>query len=387
MSRRIVVMGGGPIGVAAAIGAIDRGFDVTLLEQNEIGHSLRAWGATRFFSPLAMNVSARMLELLGSDAPPPDALLTGAEMADRVLGPLARREPLRARVRSRTRVVAIGRRGLTRTDYAGHPLRSERPFRLVIENGAGEQAVEADAVLDATGGYVVPNPIGSGGLPAPGEARLGSRAIRTLGELHEKRNDLLGRRILLIGDGHSAANAAGVLRDIADADPATSVIWAVRTLNRRPCAEVAEDPLPERQRVVAAANALAETPPPFLRVERKATAEGFIESERGVRVRLTGGREVECDFVAAFTGWRPSQDIHSELAVDLSPVTEGSGRLHRAVANVTDCLTVPCLTTRDLESGEPSYWLVGSRSYGRSGTFLLRNGLAQVETILDSMTP
>ena len=387
MPRRIVVIGGGPIGVAATIGAADRGFDVTLLEKDEIGHSLRAWGPTRFFSPLAMNVSPRMLELLGRDAPPSDALLTGEEMADRVLVPLAQRDPLASRVWSHTRVVAVGRRGLTRSDYAGHPLRGERPFRLVVENGAGETAVEADAVLDATGGYAIPNAIGSGGLPAPGEGRLGSRAIRTLGELHARREDLRGKRILLIGDGHSAANAAGVLAGVAGDDPATSVVWAVRTLNRRPCAEVAGDPLPERQRVVAAANALAEGPPPFLRVERRATVETFIDSERGVRVMLTGGREVECDFVAAFTGYRPSQAIHSELAVDTSAVTEGAGRLYRAVSNVTDCLTVPRLTPRDLDSGEPGYWMVGSRSYGRAGTFLLRNGLDQVETILDSMKP
>ena len=166
MPRRIVVIGGGPIGIAAAISAIDRGFDVTLLEKEKVGTSLRSWGSTRFFSPLSMNVSPGMLNLLGGDAPPLDALLTGSEMAAQVLEPLASREPLRGRIRTNTRVVAIGRRGLTRCDYAGHPLRAERPFRLVVENGSGEEAIEADFVLDATGGYVVPNPIGTGGLPA-----------------------------------------------------------------------------------------------------------------------------------------------------------------------------------------------------------------------------
>jgi GNAT superfamily N-acetyltransferase len=57
---RVAVIGGGPMGFAAAIGAADRGWDVTLLERDEIGASLRQWGPTRFFSPLSTNVSPRM---------------------------------------------------------------------------------------------------------------------------------------------------------------------------------------------------------------------------------------------------------------------------------------------------------------------------------------
>jgi hypothetical protein len=386
MPRRIVVIGGGPIGIAAAISAADRGFDVTLLEEGEVGQSLRSWGATRFFTPLSMNASPRMLEILGPDAPPADALLTGAEMADRVLAPLVTRRPLEGRVRTNTRVLAIGRRGLSRSDYAGHPLRAERPFRLVVENGV-EQTLEADAVLDASGGYVLPNPLGSGGLPARGESRLGDRVIRTLGELDARRPDLRGRRVLVVGDGHSAANAIGVLAGLAAEDPAMGIVWAVRSLNRRPCEEIANDPLPERARVVAAANALAENPPPFLTVERRAAIDSFTDTAEGLAVTLGGGRSAVCDFVAGFTGFRPSHTIHSELALEISPVTEGGARLYRAVSNVTDCLSVPKLTPGDLESGEPNYWFVGSRGYGRARTFLLQTGLAQVETILESIRP
>ena len=386
MPRRIVVIGGGPIGIAAAISASDRGFDVTLLEEGEVGQSLRSWGGTRFFTPFSMNVSPRMIELLGTSAPPADALLTGSEMADQVLAPLTARDPLLGRVRTRTRVLAIGRRGLTRSDYAGHPLRAERPFRLVVENGL-EQTLEADAILDASGGYVVPNPVGSGGLPARGESRLGRRLIRTLGELDERLSDLTGQRVLVVGDGHSAANAIIVLSALAARDPGTRVVWAVRSLKRRPCEEIANDPLPERERVVAEANALAENPPAFLEVERRAAIDSFVELEGGLTVGLGGGRSIRCDYVAGFTGFRPNHSIHSELTLEISPVTEGGARLYRAVSSVTDCLSVPQLTARDLESGEPNYWFIGSRGYGRAPTFLLQTGLAQVETILESIKP
>jgi hypothetical protein len=40
---------------------------------------------------------------------------------------------------------------------------------------------------------------------------------------------------------------------------------------------------------------------------------------------------------------------------------------------------------RELESGEPGFALVGSKSYGRLPTFLLRTGLAQLERIVDRL--
>jgi len=376
---RAIVIGAGPIGIAAALGALERGIDVTVVERSEVGASLRTWGATRFFSPLHMNVTARMRAVLGDALPDGDALLTGDEYVDRVLLPLVEREPLRGRVRTQARVIAIGRRGLTRGDYAGHPLRAEKPFRVMLDD---DETLEAEVVLDASGGLVVPRPMGVGGLPVRGESRLARLPIRTLGELHARRDELRGKRILVIGDGHSAANAISALAD----DGATHIVWAVRTPNRRPCEEVANDPLPERRSIVERANALAEAPPKHLRVERRAMIESVAPNNGHVVVALTGGRIVETDYIAAFTGYRPDGAFLSELAVETSPVTEGGGRLYRAISNVTDCLNVPRLSPHDLQSGEPGFYFIGSRAYGRARTFLLQTGFQQLETILDSLT-
>lgn len=365
------MVGAGPIGIAAALGGIDRGFDVTLFEKGNAGDSLRSWGNTRFFSPLGMNISARMRELLGATIPD-DALLSGTEMIEEVLRPIASRDPLSARIRTNTRVTAIGRRGLTRSDFAGHSLRAERPFRIVVND---DEIVEADVVLDATGGYAIPNAIGAGGLPAPGEKQI--RTIRTLGALDDR---LRGQQVLLVGDGHSAANAILMLAKL-DA----RVIWAVRKPNRRPCEEIAGDPLRERASIVGAANALAENPPAFLTMERRALVESFAQRDDRIEVTLSGGRRVVVDRVAAFTGFRPNGAILRELNVETSPVTEGAARLYRAISNVTDCLAVPRVTPADLASGEPGFYFIGSRSYGSAPSFLLRNGLAQLETVLDSL--
>jgi thioredoxin reductase len=382
LRRRAIVIGAGPTGIAAAIGAADRGFDVNVLESNEIGASLRTWGATRFFSPLHMNVTARMSEILGSELPQSEALLTGDEYVERVLLPLTEREPLQGRVHCGMKVVAVGRRGLTRGDYAGHPLRAEKPFRVVTSS---DDVFESEVVIDASGGLRVPRAFGFGGLPALGERTLHLPVIRTLGSLGSEENELRGRRILVVGAGHSAANAILALEQLAASDAALRVIWATHSANRRPCAEVMHDPLPERRDVVARANELAERPPNFLRVERKAMVERVEQTGDTVIVHLTGNRKVEVDRIAAFTGYRPDASFLTELALDISPVTEGGARLNRAISNVTDCLAVPKVASADLESGEPGYVFAGSRSYGRSNAFLLKTGFAQLDVLLDAL--
>jgi hypothetical protein len=380
---RLIVVGAGPVGLVAAHGAAARGFDVTLLEQGEIGDALRRWGAARLFTPLRMNLPAPLVPLLGARAPSLDALLTGPEFAERVLEPLGR--ALGDRVRLGRRVRAIGRARMTRGELAGHPLRAERPFRVLVDGPGGEELYEAERVLDASGVYGQPCALGSGGLPARGERALDGRVMRDLGALARRSVQLVGRRTLVVGHGHSAANALGGLAELASAYPDTRIIWAVRAANARPIVEVADDPLPERRRVAARANDLAERPPPWLTVERRASVEALAPDGDALRVTLSSGRELVVDELLALTGYRPDHALTSELAIELAPATEGAGRLARAIGQVSDCLSVPRVAPEDLASGEPGFHLVGQKSYGRARTFLLSTGYAQLEAILERL--
>ncbi len=383
--RRLIVIGAGPAGLAAALAALERGWDATVIEREGVGASLLRWGSTRFFTPLSMNLPAQAAAILGAALPPLDALLTGPEFVERVLLPLASRPPLEGRIRTGHQVVAVGRARLTRADYPGHPLRSERGFRLLIETGSGERVIEAEAVVDASGTYDLPLAIGAGGIPAPGERASRARLLRTLGDLERNLPRLAGKRTLLIGHGHSAATAILLLASLAGQSPSTRVTWATRSLNRRPCVEVAADPLPERARVAIEANELAAHPPPWLTVERRALVEAFDARDGLIGVKLSGGREWVGDEIAAFTGYRPDLSFLSEMALDIDAATEGPARLARALRNVTDCLSVPRLGAGDLHSGEAGFSLAGSKSYGRSRTFLLQSGYRQIESIVAAL--
>ena len=379
---RTLVIGAGPIGIEAALAATERGHEVTVVERDIVGASLRSWGRTRFFSPFSMNASARLKRVLGADAPGEDALLTGPEMVERVLEPVADRGPLEGRVRTRTTVVAVGRHRMTRRDRPGHPTRHRRPFVALVDHDGVESHVEADLVLDASG-VGRPLAFGIGGVPAPGERRASGRVIHTLGELEARWAELTDRRLLVIGHGHSAACALERLAAMTEAAPETSVTWAVRSISRHPVVAIATDPLPERARIVEQANTLAHAPPSWLTVERKAHVERVEDGADEVVVTLSGNRRAAYDAILAFTGAQPDLSFLGELQVRISPVSQGADGIYRALSNVTDCLSVPSLSPRDLESGEPGFYLVGAKSYGRMSTFLLRNGVEQLETILD----
>jgi hypothetical protein len=176
-----------------------------------------------------------------------------------------------------------------------------------------------------------------------------------------------------------------VLDGLAREHPGTRLTWAVRSAHARPCVEAADDPLPERQRVVAHANLLAERPPPHLAVVRRASVEALVETDGALAVSLTGERRVEVDHIVSLTGYRPDLSALGELGLEISPRTEGPAGLDRAICSITDCLSVPSVRAEDLGSGEPGFFFAGHKSYGRVRTFLLATGYAQLAMILEQL--
>ncbi len=89
----VAIIGGGPVGLAAAAELLARGLTPLVLEAGPCAaHAVRQWGHVRMFSPWRFNIdpAARaLLEARGWAAPDPEAYPTGAELAARYLDPLA----------------------------------------------------------------------------------------------------------------------------------------------------------------------------------------------------------------------------------------------------------------------------------------------------------
>ena len=80
----VAVIGGGPIGLAAAAHLVARGLDVRVYEAgSSVGASVLDWGHVRIFSSWQYNIDPEARALLarqGWVAPPAEELPTGAEL-------------------------------------------------------------------------------------------------------------------------------------------------------------------------------------------------------------------------------------------------------------------------------------------------------------------
>jgi hypothetical protein len=386
-SLPVVVIGAGPVGLAAAAQLLARGIEPLVLEAGpEVGHAVRAWGHVRMFSPWAFNTDAAARALLdaeGWSAPDPAHHPTGAELADRYLAPLAATAALRGRIRTGTKVVGVARRDLGRLhEGAG---RDATPFVLHVETCCGTRAIEARAVLDCSGTWNAPNPAGAHGMPAPGETRHAARIDYGMPDvLGAARDAHAGRTTLVVGAGHSAMNAVLDLAELARTAPGTRILWAFR----RPLGAVsfgggAKDGLAQRGALGARAQALVEggavtALAPFL-IDRVAEADGALA--------VTGrqdGREVtaRADRMIVATGFRPDLSFLREVRLGLDPAVEATPALAPLIdPNLHSCGTVRPHGEAELRHPEAGFYIAGMKSYGRAPTFLLATGHEQVRSI------
>src|SRR5918912_1191725 len=218
----VAIIGAGPVGLAAAAHLLARGETPFVLEAGAaVGASIRAWRHVRFFSPWKYTVDATSVALLeptGWTLPDPDAAPTGAEIVERYLEPLAALPQTAPHLRFGARVTAIARRG---HDKMKTPGREDAPFVLRIQCPDGsEDQVLATAVVDASGTWRTPNPLGADGLPALGEAAATDRIVYGIPDvLGAARSRYAGKRVLVVGSGNSAFNALLELADLAEQEP------------------------------------------------------------------------------------------------------------------------------------------------------------------------
>jgi thioredoxin reductase len=383
-SKRLAVIGAGPMGLEAALRGVERGWAVTVFEKNTVGAHPLKWAHVRLFTPLKDNISPLFLKNL-SHAPDLNSCLTGREFAEQVLVPVSNSPALQGKVREKCEVLAIAKRRMIKTEMPGHPLRAERPFQLLVRSAAGEEIVEADCVLDAGGVYGQANASGESGLPCPGErdSSLITRHLPDINGLDQK--DWLGKKILLIGDGHSAATAVCGFAQLRDQNPETQVHWVVNGDRSRPCVETANDPLPDRRETVVRANDLAEKPFPGWAVHRRSSLLSLKQSSSDFMIARVGRGDkyddIQIQKILSLTGYRPDLSYLQELQVQVSPVTGGAAGLAKSLLSITDCLSPVVVTPDQLRSGEDGYFMIGHKSYGRLNSFLLRTGLAQIEEI------
>lgn len=245
-----------------------------------------------------------------------------------------------------------------------------------------EEAVPARAVIDASGTWFSPNPLGASGVLAIGERANAAHIFYGIPDvLGAERARYAGRRVLVVGSGHSAFNALLDLTELAHEAPGTAITWAVR---RPALGQVfgggENDVLQARGALGRHIRRLVEAG--TLHVVTSFKVMELARAEDGIMVageRTTLG---PVDEIIATTGFRPDLSILAELRLGLDPAVESPTALAPLIdPNVHSCGTVPPHGAMELAHPERDFFIAGMKSYGRAPTFLLLTGYEQVRSV------
>ncbi len=223
-------------------------------------------------------------------------------------------------------------------------------------------------------------------MPAVGEAEFSDRIAYGIPDiLGGDRHLYAGRKTLVVGSGHSAANALLELAQLTKDEASASLVWATRSVDlARIYSGGDADQLPARGELGANVRELVDR-------GRVKLTTGFailaLSEERGAIVvkgeTAKGLRWIgPVDRIIAATGQRPDLSLTRELRLDLDAWLESAKALGPLIdPNVHSCGSVPPHGHRELSHPEPGFYTVGIKSYGRAPTFLLLTGYEQVRSV------
>lgn len=385
----VAVLGAGPVGLAAAAKLIERNLPFVVLEAGErVGANLLGYGHVRLFSPWQYNVDhtvAKLLEPTGWKHPALTELPLASEVVEKVLEPFAKLPQVAAALQLRTKVLSVSREGFDKVKSAG---REAAPFVIRAVRDGKHFELRARAVIDSTGTWNTPNPVGASGLPAIGEREAAAHIFYGIPDVNGSlRSRYEGKKVLVVGAGHSAANALLSLAELARQAPSTKLVWSVRSpVLTRVFGGGDADALPARGALGASLRRLRDTGAlefnAGLRITEITEQDGKLlvsGVDRNSDRRLIDG----IDEIVCATGQRPDLSLTSELRVRLDPWLESTEALGPLIdPNAHSCGTVRPHGHRELAHPEPGLYTVGVKSYGRAPTFLMATGFEQVRSVV-----
>ncbi|MBO1768688.1 NAD(P)-binding domain-containing protein [Agrococcus sp. TF02-05] len=374
----VVVIGAGPQGLAMAAHLTERGVEAVVLERGgSAGAAVAEWGHVRLFSAwdeLVDAAAVRLLERSGWVAPE-RAYPTGAQWVERYLAPLA--AALGERVRTGQRVTAVTKQGRDKVVSQG---RVEVPFIVHVTGADGsEERISARAVVDASGTWGQPGPMGADGVPAIGER---AAADRISYRIPDDVQAFASQHVVVVGAGHSATHALLQLDRLARRAPDTRITWLLRSgSTANVFGDGIGDELPERAALGARARRAVDA-------DRVDLVSGFRVAEvrqsgDGLAIVGEDGRVIQdVGHAFALTGFRPDLSILSELRLAIDSSLDAVDGIAASIdPNLHSCGSVGATGAAELAQPDANLFVVGAKSYGRAPTFLALTGYEQVRSV------
>jgi thioredoxin reductase len=383
----VAIIGAGPVGLAAAAHLIKQNIPFFIFEAgSEVGHSIASWEHVKVFSPWKYNIDKAAKELLEQtrwEHPNENDVHTGREFIDLYLKPLSRLSQFKNSLHTNSRVVAIGKKGMDKMKDAD---RESASFVVRVKQGENIRNFEVRAVIDASGTWLSPNPVGSGGMHAIGELENSKHIFYGIPDVISKEKmRYANKSVAVIGGGHSATNTILDLEKIQRAFPKTEINWILRQQN---ISEVyggkTDDALEARGALGTKVETLINedrinvyTPFQIAEIRKVNNKLTLVGEQYGKQARLPN-----IDEVIANTGSRPDFSFLKEIRLSISPSLESVHALSDLIdPNVHSCGTVRPHGELELQHPEKDFYIVGSKSYGRAPTFLMATGYEQVRSI------
>ena len=388
----IAIIGAGPIGLEATLYARYLGYPVTLFEKGDTAAHVREWEHVPMFSPFGMNSSSLGISAIQAQnpshvMPEADRTHTGKEWIDQYLEPLAKSDLVRPCLRAKNRVLAVGRDTAHQTPTDS---REDAPFRILVSDETETQRIEhADIVIDTSGSWGHPNPMGMGNIYAVGESPDLREQLPDKTKLQRGIPDLAkleiskGARFAIIGSGFSAATNVLQLKTLQEHSPDIRGVWLTRGRGAAtgPLAVLENDALPQRDALARDANAVANDSS-WLEWKPEVEVTEIQCLEECFQLTLSNDEQIEVEYLIGNTGSTGDFEMLSGLQIHRCYVSGGPMAWAASMADASsDCLQQTSPGPEAIKTTEPNCFIIGSKAYGNDPRFLFATGLQQIRDV------
>jgi thioredoxin reductase len=387
-SLPVAVIGAGPVGLAAAAHLAVRNIPFILFEAGStVASNILSWKHIRVFSPWRYNIDKAARQLLsesGWRSPDDEGLPTGEELFEQYFKPFYELPFVKMNTFLTAKVISIGRKNLDKMKTSG---RENLPFVIQVLHDGDVKQFEAKAVIDATGTWSSPNPIGSGGVYAVGEVENRNHIFYGIPDISNQHVDRYkNKNVLVVGSGHSSINAILELDKLKDKYPDTEINWVLRKKNIRDVFGGQEnDALEARgalgikiEQLVNNDRVNIYTPFQIQQIQTKDGHLVVIGFQDDQKFALPG-----VDEIISNTGSRPDFSFIREVRLSIDPSLESVNAIAELIdPNIHSCGTVRPHGEKELRHPDKNFYIAGSKSYGRAPTFLMATGYEQVRSIV-----
>ncbi len=368
----VAVIGGGAVGIEAALYARYLGYSVCLFDSAKIGDTWLRWGETPMSTNWAESTSTLGLAALEAQGTltshPPENVLSHRQFVTDYLLPLARTDLLYEHTQVHTSVRSISRSG---SNYDGHvpaEIRAEREFRLMVDSRQRSQyGLLADIILDCSGLESRRLGMACGGGLAAGEEEPSELISFGKQDIQDRHRSLYaGQHTALWGNNRAAAHNFLELIELLGDAAGTRVSWIIPTGKRSPAHADQPISIPEEQQLEQRIASVLERPPTGLAVVH---AWG-IEAVRAVEDKHLA--------IRVQTSVEETLDIDCDRLINCAPCLPDWGFATSTEADRT--LATDELPTAPVITAEPHYYVLGQKSWG-AGQHDLRTAREQIRQV------